>query len=232
MISETAPRTKRFLSLRIKIWFVFILIFTPVFIASYIWFYLYTSDRVLNSISEDLIDTIQGAVMGMNVDGFVTLYEEEHANNPKCPPGPEDENGYYPENPLYWEHVTWLSRIGDLEPQARLYTYIKGEQPDEIIAIGSSGALWDPPAGFMFCQRYSSGGATQIYDGLTARVDVWKPYKDAYGEWITTYMPIEKDGKIVGAIGVDILASYVREVQGGIVRNGLFAFVVSYILIF
>lgn len=231
-MSETTPAVKRYLSLRIKIWFVFILIFTPVFIASYIWFYLYTSERISFSISEDLIQTIEGAVKGMDIEGFVKLYEEERANDPRCLPelGGE-ENGYYSENPLYWEHVEWLGAIEDLEPNARLYTYVKGEEPGEVISIGSSGAVWDPPGGWPFCWRYTSTN-TRIYEGLTARVDVWEPYSDDWGEWITTYMPIEKDGKIVGAIGVDILASYVAEVQAGIVRNGLIAFVISYILIF
>lgn len=223
-------QSKRYLSLRIKIWFGFILIFTPVFVASYIWFYYYTSERVLNNISEDLVQTIEGTVKGMDIDGFVTLYAEEKANNPLCDPNSE-RAGYYPENPLFWQHVNWLRNIEDVEPQARLYTYVKGEKPGEVIAIGSSGAVKDPQEGFMFCQSYISK-TTRIYEGLTRRVDVWKPYKDPYGEWITTYMPIVKDNQIVGAIGVDILASYVRDVQGGIVRNGLLAFVLSYILIF
>ena len=83
-MTKTEETKKRFLSLRIKIWFAFILIFTPVFVASYIWFYLYTSERVLNSISEDLVQTIEGAVKRMDVDGFTKLYEEESANNPLC----------------------------------------------------------------------------------------------------------------------------------------------------
>ena len=44
-------------------------------------------------------------------------------------------------------------------------------------------------------------------------------------------MPIEHEGVIIGAIGVDILASYVDEVQDEILRSGLIAFVVSYGLI-
>jgi len=225
-------KEKRYLSLRIKIWFAFILIFTPVFVASYIWFYLYTSQKVADNISHDLIQTIEGAIKRMDVEGFVTLYAEESANNPLCPPKDGEENGYYPENPLYWKHVTWLSTIGDIEPEARLYTYIAGEKEGEIIAIGSSGALWDPPAGFAFCQSYTST-STRIYEGLSYRIDSWDPYADDFGEWITTYMPIhDKNGTIVGAIGVDILASYIQDVQKGIVRNGIIAFVISYILIF
>lgn len=230
-MTESTPQKKRYLSLRFKIWFVFIIIFTPVFVASYIWFYLYTSERVLNSISENLVDTIEGTVKGMDINGFVTLYEEERANNPLCQPGPDGQKGYYPENPLYWEHVNWLKAVEDLEPQARLYTYVKGDNPGEIIAIGSSGAVKNPQEGFKFCEGYTSK-TTKIYEGLSHRVDVWTPYKDSFGEWITTYMPIEQNGKIVGAIGVDILASYVREVQAGIIRNGVIAFVIAYALIF
>ncbi len=225
---------KKFISLRIKIWFVFTLIFTPVFVASYIWFYLYTTQKVLNNISGTLVDTVEGAVKGMDVGGFVNLYEDEKANNPLCSPSTGVAEGYYPEKSvaLYWDHVKWLSTVGDVVPRARLYTYVKGDKPGEVIAIGSSGALWDPPAGFSFCQSYISQG-TRIYESLTYRVDVWTPYSDPYGEWITTYMPIpDSNGKLVGAIGVDIEASYVREVQAGIIRNGLFAFAVSYLLIF
>lgn len=231
-MTKTEKTKKHYLSLRIKIWVAFVLIFTPVFIASYVWFYLYTSDKILNSISEDLVQTIEGAVKKMDVEGFATLYQEEVANNPLCPPKEGEESGYYPENPLYWEHVTWLSTVEKVEPEANVYTYVKGEKPGEVYGIGSSGALRDPVVGFKFCQSYTSK-TSRIYDGLSQRVDSWKPYVDDYGAWITTYMPIhDEGGTIIGAIGVDILASYVEEVQEGIIRNGLIAFVISYILIF
>lgn len=233
-MTEDAPKAKRYLSLRIKIWLIFTLIFTPVFVGSYIWFYLYTSERVSFSISEDLIQTAEGAIKGMDKEGFAKLYEEERANDTRCLPElGSEENGYYPERvegSLYWEHVEWLGAIGDLDPQVRLYTYVKGEEPGEVISIGSSGAVWDPPAGWPFCWRYLP--ETRIYEGLSGRVDVWEPYSDDFGEWITTYMPIVHEDEVVGAIGVDILASYVREVQEGIVRNGLIAFVASYTLLF
>ena len=233
-MTQVETTKKKFMSLRVKIWIVFTLIFTPVFIASYIWFYLYTTQKVLDNISSDLVNTVDGAIKGMDVEGFVKLYQEERADNPQCSPSTGGMEGYYPDksNTLYWDHIKWLATVGDVVPQARLYTYVKGDRPGEIVSIGSSGALWDPPAGFPFCFGYISE-TTRIYDGLSQRVDVWTPYKDDYGEWITTYAPIaDRDGKIVGALGVDVLASYVREVQAGIVRNGLFAFGASYLLIF
>ena len=230
-MSELASHSKRFLSLRFKIWFGFTLIFTPVFLIGFLGFYQYTSNSVLDLISKDMIQTIQGVVKDKDaVHAFENLYKEEKENNPLCDPKSE-RAGYYPENPLYWQHVNWLKSIEDIEPQARVYTYVMGENPGEIITIGSSGAVKDPQEGFKFCQSYTSK-TTKIYEGLSGRVDVWEPYKDSQGEWITTYMPIELDGQIVGAIGMDILVDYVREVQAGIIRNSLYTFIISYILIF
>ena len=236
---ETAiERTRqRYISLRVKIWFGFILIFTPVFIASYYWFYQYTTARVFQTITDNLQNTISGAIKGMDVDGFVKLYQQESANNPQqCPPpanAPSAQNGYYPENdPLYMAHETWLREVQGVSPNTRSYTYIKGPNPGEIIAIGSTGYFRSPRGGFKFCQRYTSK-SSQIYDGLSQRVDAWNPYKDSFGSWITTYEPIpDSSGKLVGAIGVDISADYVNTVRNEILVSGAIAFVASYVLIF
>lgn len=229
----------RFFSLRLKIWIGFILIFTPVFVASYYWFYQYTTDRVFQTITDDLQETLNGAVKGMDTEGFVKLYKDESTNNPMCPPAkptadtPKEENGYYPEdNPLYIAHENWLLAVQQIEPQTRIYTYIKGIEDGEVIAIGSTGYFREPRGGFRFCQRYTSS-SSNIYDGLTAQVDAWIPYTDSFGSWITSYTPIIDDGgMVIGAIGIDIEASYVAEVRSNILRNGAIAFVLSYILIF
>ena len=64
-------------------------------------------------------------------------------------------------------------------------------------------------------------------------MDAWTPYTDSFGSWITTYEPIaDKNGRNVGAIGVDISADYVNQVRSDILFSGAIAFVASYILIF
>jgi hypothetical protein len=233
--TEPQKQSGRFLSLRVKIWIGFILIFTPVFVASYYWFYQFTTQRVLQTVTDDLEQTINGALNVMDKDGFVQLYEEESENNPLCPaPDPDsEENGYYPENPLYMEHELWLKDVQEIEPRTKIYTYVRGPNPGEIIAIGSTGYWREPRGGFKFCERYTST-TSRIYEGLDKRVDVWdEPYTDSFGSWITTYMPIQDDsGKKIGAIGMDIEASYVEEVRQDILRSGALAFVISYILIF
>jgi methyl-accepting chemotaxis protein len=186
----------------------------------------------------------------MDTEGFVKLYEEESAGNPMCPPKkptadtPKEENGYYPEdNPLYIAHENWLHAVQQTELKedaygdptketTRLYTYIKGPDEGEVIAIGSTGYFRKERGGFRFCQRYTST-TTRIYDGLSGRVDSWTPYSDSFGTWITTYAPIVDDnGQTVGAIGVDITASYVEEVSAEILRSGTYAFVITFIIIF
>jgi len=234
--AKSVKSSERFLSLRVKIWIGFILVFTPVFVASYYWFYTYTNARVFQTITDDLNNTISGALTGINKADFVKLYQEESTNNPMCPPkkdAPKEENGYYPEdNPLYMEHESWLLSVSEVEPKARIYTYVKGINPGEIIAIGSTGYFREPRGGFRFCQRYTST-SSKIYDGLTTRVDSWVPYTDSFGSWITTYAPIvDESGNIIGAMGMDISANYVDTVRKGILISGAIAFVLSYILIF
>jgi hypothetical protein len=250
MQSNGMGKNNRFFSLRLKIWLGFTLIFIPVFIGSYIWFYNYTRDRVFQTITDDLVQTIHGALVGMDKEGFVQLYEEESASNPMCPPEkptadtPKEENGYYPENnPLYIEHENWLRAVQQTELKedvygdptketTRLYTYIKGPDAGEVIAIGSTGYFRKERGGFRFCQRYTST-STRIYDGLNGRVDAWEPYTDSFGTWITTYAPIEdENGNKIGAIGVDITASYVEEVSAQILRQGAIAFIITFIIIF
>jgi HAMP domain-containing protein len=246
MAESTTNSQKRFVSLRVKIWLGFILIFTPVFVASYFWFYQYTTTKVMEYIQQKLVNTVEGAIKGMDVDGFVKLYQEETAKHPElCPPAAGSEKtGYYPEdNPLYLEHENWLKKVMDVssppefnnstKATTRLYTYVKGPGEGDIIAIGSTGYFRDPRGGFKFCELYNSAGKTRIADGLKGRVDTWKIYTDKYGSWITTYAPIvDSKGKIVGAIGVDISASYVEEVRNGILVSGAIAFIISYVLIF
>lgn len=234
MESAIDRTNKRYVSLRVKIWIGFILIFTPVFIASYYWFFQYTTVRVFQTISEKLLDTINGAVTGMDTEGFARLYQEESTGNPECSPATGTAAGYYPEdNPLYIQHENWLRTVQQISPNTRIYTYVKGPGQGDIVAIGSTGYFREPRGGFKFCELYNSQGKTRIYDGLFGRVDRWTVYTDSFGSWITTYQPItDENGQNVGAIGVDMPADYVNEVKQGILISGAIAFVLSYLLIF
>ncbi len=223
---------ERFLSLRVKILLGFTALFTVVLSISYYWFYQFTSERVFRTITGNLENTLEGTLRGINKENFVRLYEEESANNPMCPPPAGAEiNGYYPENnPLYIEHVNWLRAAQQLQPETRIYTYVKGIEPGEVIGIGSTGYFRKPRGGFKFCERYMP--TTRIYEGLSQRVDRWTPYTDRFGTWITSYAPIVNDeGQVIGAIGVDISAAYVADVRRQILIRGTIAFILSFIIV-
>ncbi len=229
---------KWFVSLRVKIWIGFILILTPVLIVCFWWFDQFTTAKVLQVIQDNLSNTVNAAEARMDKPGFIQL-TKDIVNNPNCI-GPnaaidKNNNGYYPEdNPLYIQHENWLNTVQEIQLDTKIYTYIKGYTPGEIIAIGSTGYFRTPKGGFKFCERYQPDkNKTKIFDGLTEETRIWQPYTDAYGTWITTYKPIrDKNNQIIGAIGVDIPVAYLKQVAEGIRNSGIIAFIISYALIF
>lgn len=226
---------KRFLSIRYKIWLGFVVAFTPIFLFSFLWLEKLAYDAMLDQISSELLNTLNVAAKGINVDDFVKLYKEEAESNPNCPPSSGSAvNGYYPDkNPLYLAHVKWLDIAAGDSKNTKIYTYVKGPGPGDVIGIGSMGYFYDPQDGFKFCELYNSKGTTRIYDGLTERVDSWAIYTDKYGSWITTYTPIrDARNQIVGAIGADVSADHLNGVRWKIYFTGAVSFFISCLLMF
>lgn len=233
MNEQTTPQSKRrFVSLRVKLLLGFTLAFAVLFAAIFYWFYTYATTRAYEQIVADMKTTLQGAVDGVDAEQFYALYQDERAKDDRCPPADgAEENGYYPEDPRYWEHVTWLNSVYEIEPRARVYTYVAGDNPGEIIFVGSNGAMWDPPDGAPFCLRYTP--ESNIAQGLVQPTYTLKIYEDPWGKWITGYTPIKDDeGNIVGALGVDFEASFVEQVEKEIIRAVLITSAISYTILF
>jgi hypothetical protein len=224
---------KRLFSLRTKLLIGFTLAFTIVFAASYYWFYAFATDEATGQIEEDLLATLEATAQGVDGDAFRTMYTD-NLKDERCavPEDPEEASGYYPEEPRFWEHIDWLATVQAIEPRARVYTYTWGERENEMVYVGSSGAIFDPPAGAPFCYR-AIARTEWPYNGFEETTLVPGSYTDEFGKWVTGYAPIRNaDGEVVGAAGVDFEASYVEEVRQGIVRNVLIAFALSYVVLF
>lgn len=242
--------SKRLRSLTI----VLMAIFTVAFIGAYYWFYEFASEKVSSLILDNFHSILTFAIDGMDKEGFLKLYQEESANNPNCPPEkptsdtPSELNGYYPENPLYLQHVSWLRDVQQLNPQIRIYTYIKGIDSGEVIFIGSASYFNEPRSGAKFCQRYTSNSAS-FYAGLSAQVKESGRYKDSFGNWITIYEPItdenrymdslgnwtsiyepitDESGSVIGAMGMDVSIDYLKLVESQIIRSMVISFVLIY----
>jgi hypothetical protein len=242
--------SKRLRSLTI----ILMAIFTVAFIGAYYWFYQFASEKVSSLILDNFHSILTFAIDGMDKEAFLRLYQEESANNPNCPPEKptsdtsSELNGYYPENPLYLQHVSWLRDVQQLNPQIRIYTYIKGINPGEVIFIGSASYFNEPRSGAKFCQRYTSN-SDSIYAGLSAQVKESGRYKDSFGNWITIYEPITDENRymdsfgnwttlyapikdesdnIIGAMGMDVSIDYLKLVESQIIRSMVISFVLIY----
>ncbi|MBN1812135.1 MAG: HAMP domain-containing protein [Anaerolineae bacterium] len=224
-MNETARNTW-FISMYVKLLVGFTLLFTIVFAVAFYWFYNFASDQAGRRIVEDMVDTMMGAAENIDGDEMIALYHE----------GEVREDGYT-DDPRYWKHVAWLAKVEEIEPRASLYTYVRGEGEYEIVYIGSSWAVRDPPEGVTFLLPYTSKGSS--WKGLeetTLKLEDENGnfgYHDEYGYWISGRTPIfNNKGEKVGALGIDFEADYVLEVQQAIRDRMVLAFGITYATLF
>lgn len=230
MIEKTEkPKRTFFVSYQVRLLVGFTLAFSIVFAGAYYWFYNYSTDIAMKRIEEDLLDTLKGAIAGVDVDDFVALAEDGviHADG-------------YTDDPRYWEHIDWLAKVNEIEPRAQAYSYVHGIMNKEVVFIGSVGAVIPspsgdpPPWGAKFKERYISSGtaSANLITGFDHVGATTETYEDKWGHWISGWGPIvNSKGEKVGAIGVDFRADYVKEVQQGIKNRMVTAFVVTYIIL-
>jgi HAMP domain-containing protein len=231
-MTATAERSKNtvFIGSRIRLLIGFTLIFTLVFAGAFYWFYSFTETMATNRLRQELVNTVSAAASGVDADEFAALVKDGKIND-----------FGYTDDPRYWRHVDWLVRISKTNPKAQVYSYVVGEQPKEIIFIGSVGAVVvspggdQPPWGAKFKEHYiSSGqGTANLLTGLDRLGVQVAPYEDQWGKWLSGYGPIVNSrGEKVGAIGVDIPFDYVEQVHQGIFDNMAGAFLVTYAILF
>ena len=241
MSNEKKKNKVFFISLRIKLLIGFTLLFTVVFAVAFYWFYQFSTDLAMQRITDDLVNTIQGAAKLIDGDEFQALYTEA---TPR-------EDGYT-DDLRYWSQAKLLWSVKQIEPRAGIYTYIKGTAPNELIFVTSGGALNDPPTGATFMEHWTTDNVGPNLSGLKELTLQDTPegqknngcvygtpgckvemYSDDFGSWVSAFAPIKNSqGEVVGAIGVDFKADYVREVQAAILKKVYIAFAITYVSLF
>lgn len=234
MVEQTAPaavtgqaeKKRYFISLRIKILVGFTLVFGLVFASAFYWFYTFATEQAANRIEQDMVDTLMGVASNIDGDELMELYTT----------GVTRADGYT-DDPRYWEHVQFLASACEMEPRANLYTYVRGKEEYQIVYIGSSWAVRNPPEGVKFLEEYTSKGSS--WKGLTQTTLKLQDekgnfgYTDKYGYWISGRTPIYNSaGESVGAVGIDFKADYVLEVQQAILDKVFIAFLITYAILF
>jgi hypothetical protein len=213
-------RQTPFISLRIKLVIGFTLAFTIVFALAFYWFYQFATQRALEQIQVQMVDTLQGAIAGVDGDAFVTLARATTI----------DPNGSTLEDILYREHQAWIQTIHTVEPRSIPYTFVKGEEAYEVRWVGDIFRIIRPESQTEFLDPYIADPEnTRLYEGFEQLTTSMQPYEDKWGHWVSAYGPIRaSDGSVVGGFGIDYRADYVSEVQQAIKDRILLAFLLTY----
>lgn len=231
-------RTRRYfrtpVSLRTKLLVGFSVVFSLVFCGAFYWFYAFTTEKVITRLRSDMRSTLNGALSGVDVDEVMALYEE----------GEPNAEGFS-DDPRYLKLLSWFQTINEIEPRAWLYIYAIGVASEnrrvgesevdptdlEIIYLVDAWAQQDREKAARFLEADEAGiAARRAQWGGTYESNI---YSDKWGTWISAFAPLRNEnGEVVAVLGLDIEASYVRQLQSAIRRRFIIAFVVTYSVFF
>lgn len=216
----SATENRRFVGLRLKLILGFTLLFSIAFVLAFLWFYTFASRSAMNQIQEDLAGTLNGAISDIDGDEFALL------TRISAPAGEDVPSGYL----LYQRHQSWLESIHSIEPNSIPYTFVEGKLPYEVQWIGDIFRIIRPESKTAFLESYiADPSSTKLFNGLTEVTINMVPYTDQWGTWVSAYGPIKNSqGKIVGGLGIDFRADYVRQVQQNIRLQVLIAFLIAF----
>jgi hypothetical protein len=222
MEGQQTERRTSFISLRAQLLVGFTLLFSAIFGGAFYWFYTFATDVAMSQIQDDLVDTLHGAIAGIDGDAFAALAAE----------GEPREDGLT-DDPRYWKQLEWLGTVHKIEPRAYPYTYVKGDKPNEMLFINDILVITDPERRAGFRESYiaedDNGQPLPVLSGLITTTFRTTPYTDKWGSWISVYAPISNSkGEEVGALGIDFRADYVFKVQEPIRTGVAVAIVITY----
>jgi len=203
-----------------------------VFAVLFWWFERFSTSRATEQLRADLNAVALGTAHGIDAAELMALYRE----------GQPDAAGFSAD-PRYARLIDWLDTVHRLSPQAWPFVFVRGGQPDtrrigapaaepEFVYIGDVYARYAPQRAvpFLEADRGSATGVAAWTSGeLRERPGV---YTDRFGEWMTSLAPVKDAGGVVRAlVGVDLEATYVREVQARVRRQMAMIFIPAYLLL-
>jgi TIR domain len=190
------------------------------------WFYHYLWETTIARVKTDLVQALNAAIAGTNGDDFAALAQT------RLPPGQAEPLN----DPLYVKHQEWLYRVHTLVPYARPYSYIPGQQSSEVLAsevlvIGDVLRIIQPQNATVFRQPYTASQAqNDVYKGFTDLATTTFVSRDRRGAQFAAYAPIHNSaGAVVGAMGLDVDASYVSRLKRSVQNLMLMAYIIAFI---
>jgi methyl-accepting chemotaxis protein len=121
-----------------------------------------------------------------------------------------------------------------IEPRAfNTYTFVKGKGEREVLWIGDNYRIIRQDVATVFKEPYEVGLDSVLLNGLTEETVNMNYYEDPWGIWVSAYGPIKNSkGEVVGGLGMDMKADYVRQVQGAILNRIAISFLITYTTLF
>ena len=223
MLRKIIPQGK--LSLRIKSLLLFSLICFGVFALGYFWIYDYSTKLAINKIKDDILVVAKILASQIDGDAHQALYlNPDYDPEMPWPTGMNDER--------YWEISRLLYDVHLVMPQAYPYTYVRAGN-DSVEIVVSSGALMDPVGGAYFKEPYTPGPTSVMFEGLHTEINSRYIIEDEWGTWLSAFVPItDSKGDLIGAVGVDYLASEIGVIQNRILTTSIPVFIGIYALFF
>ena len=227
-IEEKKGSKTIFVGLRTKLIVVLALLFVLAFAGIFVWLDGFVTQLMMNSLRRDLIATATTAANGINGDVHTALYE-----------------GGAIDDTAYTAIADFLRGVKSVNPKASgVYTYVRNpDDPEGVVRLVVSAAL--PPGAEAesdvqveeslssckippssrpeFKVQYSDTSPAMMAGVKEAGADsmLWT---DDWGSWLSGYAPIHNSaGESVGAVGVDMCAAEVIQLQQNIRRNTIYA---------
>lgn len=173
----------------------------------------------LIEVEESAIDTLRGAIQGIDGDEFAALAKVDLP--------PEQDEPF--DNPLYQQHQAWLNTVHQIAPLARPATYIRRPQTDAVVVIGDVFRMIEPDDAYAFREEIFPH-SDEMLEGFEQISPEFAAYTDDDGTWIAIYGPIRNSaGDSVGVLELEYQAEYVADVQDAIQRLTTQACMVAFI---
>ncbi len=235
MTETTKPeRHALFISLRTKLIIVLAALFLIAFSAIFVWLDQFVTAMAMNNLQTSLIATAKTAAAGIDGDAHTALFQSGKIDDP-----------------TYTKIADFLRSVKKTNPQASgVYTYVQlPDKPNQVQLVVSAALPPGSPQPAAVSQA-SAGGclvpsserpslgedytdiSPTMVAGLTqagAETTLWT---DQWGTWLSGYAPIyNSKGQPVGAVGVDMCAKNVIDLQQNIRRNTLIALGVALLIL-
>jgi len=222
MTQQPTPRPL-FISVRLSLLIILGMLFAAMVTGLFFWFYRFATELMMDSLRRDLVAIASSTAAGIDGDRHSELFQR----------GQLDDAAYTEINNLFraikrsnakaFSVYTYV-QMPDEPAQVRFV--VTDELPpgaqlseSEKIMDGSRECVLDLPGRTQIGEVFTRGdGLTDtMLAGLSAPIAESDVVTDLWGQWLSGYAPIHNAaGQTVGAVGVDMCAADVEQLQNGL----------------